>query len=264
MIGGTGGSGTRLVARLCAELGWTMGTFVNGTGDALAFVTFYDRWLPLWWAAGPGGLAAPQRRAMERALRRRVARHLLSMPDARSRWEPGARWGWKNPRSLYLVPFLHDCYPRLRYIQVVRDGRDMAFSENTWPLEKDGPILLSPEEQRLPTPHQSVLIWNRGNLAAAEYGERAMADRFLTLSFEGLCSRPHESLARLMAFLDASDHRPEVLAGLIDPPASIGRWRRADPALGAELTSLARVGLDRFGYLSPPDDPAAPPPNVEP
>ena len=171
------------------------------------------------------------------------------MPAAGARWRT-TRWGWKNPRSLYLLPFLHACYPGLRYIQVVRDGRDMAFSGNTWPLRKDGPIVLSDAERELPAPHQSILIWSRGNLAAADYGERAMGAQHLLLSFEALCRRPHEALDRLAAFLDVSGIEHNVLAGLVTPPDSIGRWRSAHPAVTEELTSLAREGLDRFGYLS--------------
>ena len=39
-------------------------------------------------------------------------------------------WGWKEPRSIYLLSFLHRHLPALRFLHVVRDGRDMALSKN--------------------------------------------------------------------------------------------------------------------------------------
>ena len=53
-----------------------------------------------------------------------VARHLAPLGG---RPRP---WGWKHPHSLLLLPLLVDAWPRLRFVHVVRDGRDMAFSAN--------------------------------------------------------------------------------------------------------------------------------------
>ena len=256
VIGGTGGSGTRVVAQLCEALGWSTGTFLNATHDAIPFIGFYDRWNARWWTDGPDAMSAEDLRAMRRDFRRCVARHRLSIPDRERRWGTD-RWGWKNPRSLYLLSFVHAYYPELRYVQVVRDGRDMAFSTNPWPLRKDGPIVLTSDEQRLPETHRAILIWNRGNLAAAAYGARRMGPRHLVLGFEDLCRRPRPTIARLATFLGGEPPRSDdldELADLVDPPDSLGRWRAAEPGLQTELTTLARDGLTRFGYLSENDD----------
>ena len=53
-----------------------------------------------------------------------VRTHLADLPRS------ATAWGWKEPRSIYLVPFLDAAMPSLRFLHFVRDGRDMAFSEN--------------------------------------------------------------------------------------------------------------------------------------
>ena len=58
--------------------------------------------------------------------------------------EPGRPWGWKEPRSIYLLPFFHQQLPALRFLHVVRDGRDMALSANQNQLRKHGNGLPSP------------------------------------------------------------------------------------------------------------------------
>ena len=59
-----------------------------------------------------------------------------------------AAWGWKEPRSIYLLPFFHRHLPGLRFLHVVRDGRDMAFSENQNQLRKHGEARVSRPEGR--------------------------------------------------------------------------------------------------------------------
>ena len=59
----------------------------------------------------------------------------------------GRPWGWKEPRSVYLLPFLAAELPGLRFLHVVRDGRDMAFSENQVQLRKHGDAVLGRERR---------------------------------------------------------------------------------------------------------------------
>ena len=83
--------------------------------------------------------------------------------------EPGRPWGWKEPRSIYLLPFLHRHLPSLRFLHVVRDGRDMALSANQNQLRKHGDAAAIPAD--LSPPERSIALWSWVNLTAARYGE---------------------------------------------------------------------------------------------
>src|SRR5205085_1459924 len=86
-------------------------------------------------------------------------------------------WGWKEPRSIYLLPFYRRRMPDLRFLHVVRDGRDMALSSNQNQLRKHGAMLLAPEELELPPPVQSITLWSRINLQATAFGEQVLGER---------------------------------------------------------------------------------------
>ena len=47
IIGATGGSGTRVVARIVQRAGYDLGTYLNEANDALALRPFHDRWIYL-------------------------------------------------------------------------------------------------------------------------------------------------------------------------------------------------------------------------
>ena len=127
----------------------------------------------------------PERRAeMEADLRSVLADHLApAPPDA-------AAWGWKEPRSIYLLRFWNEAMPDLRFLHFLRDGRDMAFSENQNQLNWHGRAVLGDELRKAKTPVRSIALWNRVNLAAADYGERVLGPRYLRVRFEDLCAEP--------------------------------------------------------------------------
>ena len=45
-------------------------------------------------------------------------------------------WGFKAPVSMMLVPFFEEAWGKAKFLHVVRDGRDIAFSGNQTPVEK--------------------------------------------------------------------------------------------------------------------------------
>ena len=128
VIGGVGSSGTRVFREVAIAAGY----------DMLA-----APWLirKLWRESDHDNLLLRRyfyRRWMSRYLRgslsdagiRRMRRHLewslwLTSP---TRYRRG-KWGWKNPNTMFFLPFLKDIYPAMRFIHVVRDGRDIAFNQ---------------------------------------------------------------------------------------------------------------------------------------
>jgi hypothetical protein len=190
IIGATGGSGTRVVARLTRHAGYDLGRNLNDAD------------------------------------------------------------GWKAPRSIYLLPFLYAQYPGLKFIHVLRDGRDMAFSKNQNQLRKHGPQVLNWRERWFNAePVRSILLWARVNIGAAEFGETRLTKAYLAVRFEDLCAEPIETTARIIRFLGDDLDVASIARAEIAPPRSTGRWRRQPPAVVSKLEQAAQTALRKFGYL---------------
>jgi hypothetical protein len=63
--------------------------------------------------------------------------------------DANAAWGWKNSGSVHLLRFLHDEFPSVRFLHLVRDRRDMAYSPNQYQVRHYGNVLLTPEGKAL-------------------------------------------------------------------------------------------------------------------
>jgi hypothetical protein len=248
VIGGTGGSGTRLVVRIVRRAGRFMGSNLNPFDDALDLARFDWRWgLRYLRARTTGeeqGLAACMARDHDEAVRH----HLAPLGDGRP-----APWGWKHPHSYLMLPFLSERHRDLRFVHVVRDGRDMAFSSNQQQAHHYGPV--APGERRAHAAAgavRSAAYWAWANGLAAEDGRLHLGERYLCLRFEDLCEEPEATVARLLDFACGQAADDELIAQAVpevSPPASVGRWREAEINLATAVTDAARPALRRFGYL---------------
>jgi len=232
------------MARLAQRAGYNLGANLNASEDALAFSPFHDSWINRFIAAEQSGrsLSASAAQRMEQDFRSALEKHL-----------PGAitlRWGWKAPRTVYLLPFIHAQFPDCKFIHVLRDGRDMAFSKNQNQLRKHGCAVLKWNERWFnPQPLLSIRLWERVNLLAADYGEAHLKENYHRVRFEDLCYKPASTIDGIMKFLGAEIDIESAIRAEISPPASIGRWRRRPPQLVARLERAAAVSLRKFGYL---------------
>jgi hypothetical protein len=136
IIGGIGGSGTRLIAAILRVVGGYMGR-VNASNDSRYMGTFIRRWLQIYLARIEEWKRAGEPEAMVQCFYDCLRRHLEDLPlDA-------PFWGWKNPPCLLLLPFLDRRFSEMRFIHVIRDGRDMAFSKNQYDLRNYGHLILT-------------------------------------------------------------------------------------------------------------------------
>ncbi len=250
IIGATGGSGTRVVARIARHAGYALGTNLNPAEDALDFVPFYDAWINRYVEAEHRGqplrssVAEMMAVDFEFALRRHAGNFQSPVDDDAS------RWGWKTPRSIYLLPFFHSRFPAMKFIHLVRDGRDMVFSKNQNQLRKHGTAFLTRQERWFASvPTRSILLWHRVNLRAAAYAEAHLGENYLVVRFEDLCEFPEPTTARLLQFLECKLDPKEIARTEIKPPTSIGRWRKHPAALAARLNRIADGSLRKFGYV---------------
>lgn len=232
VIGGTGGSGTRLVARLLRRMGVELGGNVNAAEDALPFVSIYDRYI----SAHLRGATIDLKR-FEAELFEAIRGHVD--PEGK------AAWGWKNPRSILLLPVLDSVVPGLRFVHVIRHGLDMAVSSNQNQTLLYAPAVLGPACEDLPMEVRSALLWKRVNETAADYGRLRMSGRYFLLRYEDVCADPAGSLAPVAAALGLTTPAD----GWNEPIAlAVHRWTSLDPALLTELRTRIGDALERFGY----------------
>lgn len=245
IVGATGGSGTRIIAAALRDAGFFIGTNLNPPNDALEFVEFYNRWNDRFWVSPEKPLTTEERREMESDFRQRLARQLKDLPS------PGTPWAWKNPRSIYLLPFWNELFPEMRFVHVVRDGRDMAFSSNQNQLKHHGETVLGKAAAEWPKPLRAAELWNRVNMRAHEFARERLGDRYLLIRFEDLCAEPGATIRKLWSFAGVSSTADaSASAGMVKPPESLGRWRNCeDSELLEKVTSAVLPGLRTFGYI---------------
>jgi hypothetical protein len=256
IICGTGGSGTRVVARIARIAGNYLGSHVNVAEDARHFVSFYDHWIDAYLAEFPwpqqllAGLplsTPPILPGMAEEFSIALERHRSTIPA------PTSPWAWKNPRSIFLLPFFHQQFPDMKLIHLVRDGRDMAYSTNQNQVTKHGKLFLTAAELAKPLPLQSMLLWSRLNFAAARYGETQLkSGHYLRVRFEDLCQDPKSESAAVLLFSSPDGHiTPEQYtqaAAQIAPPESLGRHRTHPLEEITALTTPAADSLKHFHY----------------
>jgi len=270
VIGGTGGSGTRVLARAVRDAGCYLGDTVNIAHDCMAFTGMWGR--PFnpeilkglsGWMLRPDELHAAISRYGQRETRRFSPAEKSALVDdilrrvawlLRNRPTPDTPWGWKFPSSILLLPILDEIFPAMRFIHLVRDGRDMAFSSNQVALRGHGKAFLESESEGLPGPVRAAMLWNRMNMDAVSYGRAAMGERYLVVRFEDLCADPVRELSKIWTFMgfDAA-LSPEEAARSVAYGGKLGRWRtRADQELLRAVSASAEPGLRTFGYWPTP------------
>ncbi len=256
VIGGTGGSGTRAVQRALEAAGVFMGTRLNDSGDAMDFEPFLDSVIndilleTRSLAYDPESLSAGLRQRVHGAFR-------AALNDFRSDLPSDAEgWGWKNPRSMYVLPLLATQCPGLRFIHLVRDGRDMAISENKNQPRKHYAALFNAPENKddplQPDPELSIRLWARANGDTAAFGERVLGPAYLRVSFEQLCAAPVREMTRILTHAGLSEARISAKvdrsAEEISAPGSLGRWRTLSDEIRKTLWAIAGNELSWFGY----------------
>jgi hypothetical protein len=173
-------------------------------------------------------------------LQERAGRLLDRVPDGSAR--PG-RWGWKEPNTHIVLPRLLEALPAMRYVHVVRNGLDMAFSTNRNQLAFWGPRVLG-RAVRI-DPVDALAYWCEIH-RRVQRTSAAMGSRFLWLDHDALCRDPAGGMAQLVAFLGLPSSRAPELAPLVRPPPTSGR-RRAHPLDGFAPRDLAY--LEELGHL---------------
>ncbi len=209
-----------------------------------------------WPALGldPGELAAHL--SAIRPLRLADAVRCVHVVHARRVGKP--RWGDKTPGYSRRMRMISAVVPEARFVQVIRDGRDVAVSLAgvSWgPDDVEG----------------AARLWRQRTVGARRQASRLPPHAYTEVRYEALVTDPAPALRRLTRFLDlpwddavlgyhlgaaermapVAERRAEQHALVAEPPRPdrIGRWRTEMDA-GAVRTFEAVAGelLEDLGY----------------
>lgn len=263
IIGGVGGSGTRVVAQIARAAGVNIGSYVNGSLDNVFFARLicqlphlwtYPRLAPRFRTFTRLYFGQPLRPGdywrLYRSARGPVLKwiwlHLKRSWEGRPTHAQYQKWGWKNPRSQYYLKQLATHFPRCKYVHVMRHGLDMAYSDNTSQYQRWGQYFGIPNDPDIPHASRHLDFWIAVNNWVQNQCRELLPDRHLILRFDDLCAQPEQEVARLLAFLEVSPRCTlEQLTALVQPPASLGRYQRHEtPFTPEQVQSVRAFGFD--------------------
>ncbi len=238
LIGGIGGSGTRVVANIMHELGIYVGSNLNPAFDNLDWPVHRELLLDK--------SKSDQDKLLSLAADfKSFAHHMVCGAEAAGK--TGPFWATKVPGSYYYLPYLSQLFDNLHYIHVIRHGLDMAFSYNHNQLWNWGSFFdLAPIEDDLPK--FLLKYWIQANSYALEQCNTFLQDRHMLIRLEDLCSDTENSIRRILNFVgkDAPGDSINELTKLIRTPETIGRYKHLGRPEMFDSGDLETV--KEFGY----------------
>ena len=253
LIGGVGGSGTRIFAEALLTAGMRTLTDLNRACDAQGCTLLFKRpdvLKDIKAGASFSQLASILDAAingehpLDRAdrLRLRALTHeprLHHSPwwlwkrsralrrDAARQRQSGA-WFIKEPNLHIVAGELLALRPETKFVMAVRHGVDMAFSSNQQQVAVWGPMLLEDPSLQV-GPVASLRYWCHVH-RRIEALRQANPSRVEVLSFDQLCRDPETVIRRLLRFcgVASTDKDIERVAQSVKPPPSIGRRHNED------------------------------------
>ncbi|MCF8369926.1 MAG: sulfotransferase [Bacteroidales bacterium] len=269
-IGGLGGSGTRVIAKILQEAGLFIGNELNEELDNLVFISLFknpacyknarksdlDRRYRIFerymsgknWTlsqsmeyfratqANPFKYNSPQHHL------KIAAKHFIKRNDER------LNWGWKEPNTQIFLESLINYFPDLKYIHVIRHGLDMAFSANKQQLFNWGPffgIIVKDGKDQNEVAIKQLEYWIKINNIALNTCNKKMIGKHLILNFNDFCLNPGIEIPRLLDFINIQVG-PVKLSKLINipsKPSGNGRYKNED------LTIFTQKQLDEVEKL---------------
>jgi len=153
-------------------------------------------------------------------------------------------WGWKEPNTHIILERLLLYYPNLKYIHVIRNGLDMAFSDNQNQVKLWGYLYLK-ESDFKNIHYASLKFWCVVHKKIIKIGKK-MGDNFLLLNYDKLCLNPKKYLKKICKFLNISKKAVSGLLPLIRPPESIGRFKNEDLSIfdKKDIEYVKKLGFD--------------------
>jgi len=253
-------SGSRLLAELVRRSGIYMGAHQNESGDSediLGLVEYvvehyYPDFNRLW-----RGDECPDTELCALIVRA-FRRHL-------GRGEP-QRWGWKLCETAYVLPLIDYLFPQARYLHLIRDGRDVAFSDHVPPFNTFWQKIytdsagmrywhglwfgrMSKLAYRVDPLPYNVQHWINSVTVGRHFGAM-LRERYMETRYEDLCLSFDDEARRILTFIGA-ENDPMAIASLRSSigTGAIGKFRRRSSWQRLRVEQLARPLLIALGYI---------------
>ncbi|MCK9204708.1 MAG: sulfotransferase [Bacteroidales bacterium] len=262
IVGGIGGSGTRILAEILKQLNYFMGNDLNESLDNLAYTLLFKR--KKWFYKNSNNRLALSRGLgiLEKSMTRYgyfsfpdlifLLRATISMSmhgqnkqrDGTGKWplkrilkiihSSGTNlrqyrgWGWKEPNSHLLLPVMIDFFPQMKYIHLMRHGLDMAYSNNQQQLYNWGPLYdIALPKTNKDIPEASFRYWSSVHTNLLHIIESKGSEKILILNYNKMCLEPRTEITKLLTFLGINQNEADIDM-LVKIPAintSTGRYK---------------------------------------
>jgi hypothetical protein len=253
-------SGSRLLARLLAASGVFMGAERNASEDALPLLKLVQYFVEHYHpdASALWDRARPADGALLGLVEGVFSDHLRGHDGSQA-------WGWKLCETVYALPLIDFLFPGARFVHLIRDGRDVAFSDHVAPVEPFWQKVfvdavgvghwrglaygtMARIGYRLDAPRYNMQHWCNSVSLGRRYGAM-LQGRYLEVRYENLCRDFEAEAARVVAFAGA----PATAAGLAALRGEvsldgIGKFRRQPWWRRARVAHYGRPLLKSLGY----------------
>jgi hypothetical protein len=161
------------------------------------------------------------------------------------------RWGEKTPRNILYIDALHAVFPRMKFIDVVRDGRDVVSSmlqHGFWPIAPSNDY---PQTLRFTGEmsfDMAVDYWLTMMEISRDKAAAIPSDSYLKVRLEDIVEDPTTTLLKILDFID--EPFDEALLTYDLSRSHSGRWR-TDLSPEQQQRMLEKAGdmLKEEGYL---------------
>ena len=272
VIGGVGGSGTRVVAQMMSEAGVYIGDLLNEPNDNLWFTLLFRRpWLlndenekqQLKLSEIFRKRMFNEKISFSEKLKVRIAefefvlkkyirsKDWYSLPNKISKSlrsfsstdSEKKYWGWKEPNSHIYISLLAKKFPEMKFLLVMRNGLDMAFSSNQIQLRNFGNHF----GLKGNSPADSLEYWIRANTKAIDTGKKLLGENFKLLRLEDLCASPEKETRELLKWsgIEFNEEMIRKLSALPKFPSSLNRYQKENLNI---FSSSQLKSVTAFGY----------------
>ncbi|MBN0989838.1 sulfotransferase [Amphritea pacifica] len=235
LIGGVGGSGTRVVAKAFRDNGIFIGSHLNNSLDNLDW---------------PGNIDLILRRDLSfnekvERLKSDFQAFFKKMIDESSSGDFNRDIvATKVPGSFYYLPYICQFFDQVSYIHVIRHGLDMAFSGNKNQLRNWGSMFNLDCSSEDCSESRQLKYWLSANAYALKLQDELPLDCSELIQFERFCRQTSTEVERIFNKLGVDVDISDSFFESVDLPESVGRYRGQDLSIfdDEDLLSVSRLG----------------------
>lgn len=282
IIGGVGGSGTRVVAEIISLFGFYLGNDLNSASDNLTYTLLFKRpkWFRKYYPVSRrfmAGFSILEKTILtgnplsigERIFLSRAVKEMSKYghnPEGQGRGDwPYERlkfirnaaqldtskyvgWGWKEPNSHLALEGINDYFPDFKYIHTIRHGLDMACSSNQQQLYNWASLFnIGIPEGQGDLNAASFRYWVEANRRVVDIGNRLGDQKFLLVNYDELCKNPLPGIMDLAKFLGLNPDEDTIARAVSLPhvPESAGRYKNHHDFV---ITEEDKLFLEAMGF----------------